>query len=92
MTSRLEQKNDLLIKLGMLFRPLVEMVESTALHDPEARSRVLARYAKESLDFMVEMNTFSQEDPGYRYEVEAQRVALAVRGIVSPSQHPMVST
>ena len=81
--DRLQSRNGLLVKVGVLFAPLLALVKSGKHTDGETRVRALAQYAVELPAVIEEFRVFANSEPGHRYDVEAQKFSLAVQGLLS---------
>ena len=69
-SERLTQKEDLLYKLGLLFGPVVQLVERGNDASTDDRTRVLARYSAEHQALIADFQTFSKGEAGHDYRIE----------------------
>jgi len=81
--DRLTQKNDLLIKLGMLFRPLVLLAEKPEDYDAQERAQMIAQYGAEWQLLTREFHSFTEGQPGHSYTVEYYQFQNALQDIIS---------
>jgi hypothetical protein len=79
--DRLQQKSDLLIKLGALFGPLQRLVEVPGDYNEQERAEVIARYCAEWSELTARFSSFCRGQPGHYYAVEAHRFAAALMGV-----------
>jgi len=76
--NRLEQKSDLLIKLGGLFGPLLKLVEAPEQYNEQEKAETLARYFAEHIKFWYMFNSFCQGQPGHDYALESAKCSRAI--------------
>lgn len=80
--DRLQQKNELLVKLGMLFGPLQRLVAMPADYDEQERAETIARYCYEYPILESEFLSFCENHPGHKYQIEQLRFKTAVQGVM----------
>lgn len=80
--NRLQQKNDLLIKLGALFGPLQHLAESPDEYDEQEKAQTIARYSSEYSVLLKEFISFCEGQPGHKYVIEHHRFQAALEGVV----------
>jgi len=78
--DRLQQKNNLFIKLGALFGPIQRLIDTPDRYDEQERSEILARYFYEYPKFQEDVFAFTQGQPGHRYINEYFSVASSLDG------------
>jgi hypothetical protein len=79
--ERLQQKNNLNFKLGMLFGPLQRLIEKPDEYDEQERSQIIARYNLERETLLDEFREFCNTQPGHDYEVEYLKFYIALIGL-----------
>lgn len=79
--NRLQKKEDLFTKLGMLFGPLLHLTENPLLYDEQERAEVLARYFSECYLLTIDFEQFSQGQQGHDYRVQYAKFHQALNGI-----------
>jgi hypothetical protein len=75
--NRLQEKNQLIFKLGALFGPLLSLMEKPEEYDEQERVEVIARYCAEYPEFRREFRKFTQSQPGYDFIVQYERLGGA---------------
>jgi hypothetical protein len=75
--NRKEQQADLIYKLGLLLRPLQDVVDDPARHNAQARASACARFVHDADDFLGAVNTFARSQPGHHYDIEANAIIRA---------------
>lgn len=81
--DRLKQKQDLLVKLGMLLGPLQRLVERPDQYDAQERAEIIARYCAEYPSLLTEFSEFSKGQDGHKYLMQSARFTASLDGIVS---------
>jgi hypothetical protein len=76
--TRLEQKHDLLVKLGKLLGPLEHLMEHPDRYDEQERAETLARYFAEFEKLIQDFRGFSKGQPGHEYLIECDRFTNAL--------------
>lgn len=79
--NRLEQKSDLLVKLGRLFGPLFRLIEAPSEYDQQEKAETLARYFAECPKLQQEFRTFTTGQPGHDYVIEFNKFYDALDSI-----------
>lgn len=90
-TDRLQQKNDLLIKLGALFGPLQHLAENPTVYDEHEKSQAIARYSSEYVKLLTEFTSFCEEQPGHWYVIEHGKFQDALEGMIRDFEHGPLS-
>lgn len=85
--DRLEKKSDLQFKLGSLFSPLLRIADWPAEYDEQEVSEAVARYCYEYPKFYEEMRAFCESQPGHTYQVEMNRIWMALQGVMTDICH-----
>ncbi len=68
--DRLQQKNELFMKLGALLNPLQRLVEHPDGYDEQERAEILARYFVEWADLASQFGVFARGQEGHYYRIE----------------------
>lgn len=79
--DRLQEKNDLLFKLGMLLGPLQRLVDAPEQFDEQERAETMARYCAEYEILIKSFARFCKGEPGHNYEVEYRILSNALRKV-----------
>jgi hypothetical protein len=79
--DRLNQKNDIYIKLGMLFSPLLHMIANSTLYDEQEKAETLARYFADYHTLNETFRAFSVGQPGHNYAIENYKFFNALNGL-----------
>jgi len=80
--NRLQQKNDLFIKLGALFGPLQHLAEHSDEYDEQERAQTIARYSSKYSVLLHEFISFCEGQPGHRYVIEHVKFQGALEGVI----------
>ena len=81
MPDRLNEKHDLLVKLGTLFGPLLRLVEHPGEYDSQERAETIAQYCAEYLLLNAEFRRFSHGQPLHSYSVQEIQFHAALSAI-----------
>ncbi len=68
--KRKEQQAELIYKLGLLLRPIQELIDYPGQQTPQTRSRACAKFASDLTGYLHNVMAFSQSEPGHRYDFE----------------------
>ncbi|MGB7208612.1 MAG: hypothetical protein WBD27_08130 [Pyrinomonadaceae bacterium] len=79
--DRLNEKSDLLVKLGALFGPMQQLSESPDKYDEQERSETIARYLSENQILIQDFAKFSTGQPGHNYHIEYRKFIRALSGV-----------
>jgi hypothetical protein len=80
--DRLQQKNELFMKLGALFGPLQHLAESPGSYNEEERKEAIARYSNEWRKLEREFRAFSTGQAGHAYTIERRNFTLALYRVI----------
>ena len=81
--DRLQEKNNLFVKLGALFGPLMRLAEYPDEYDYQERAATLARYFAEYGRLASEISKFCKGQPGHSYSIEESKAIDALHGVHS---------
>jgi hypothetical protein len=81
MSDRLREKHDLLVKLGVLFGPLLHLIEHEDQYDLQDVSEAIARYCAEFPALQNDFRMFSNGQPGHSYAVEHKKFFIALQEV-----------
>lgn len=81
--DRLNEKLDLLLKLGRLFGPMQQLAESPGEFDGQERAETIARYLSEHQSLIQDFARFSTGQAGHNYQIEYRKFARALGGVAS---------
>ena len=81
--DRLQEKNDLLFKLGALFGPLQRLAASPTEYDEQERAEIIARYCDEYPRLHAAFDAFCRGHAGHHYMIEEKRFWSAVQGLMT---------
>lgn len=79
--SRLDEKNDLLLKLGKLFGPLERLAEYPNDYDAQERTEIVARYISEHLLLIQSFGQFKVGQAGHDYNLEYKKFLRALADV-----------
>lgn len=79
--DRLKAKNDIYVKLGMLFRPLLHLVANPDGYDGQEKAETLSRYFAEYPLLNQEFQAFCLGQPGHNYAIEHEKFFTALNGL-----------
>ena len=68
--DRLNEKLDLLVKLGRLFGPMQRLAEFPNEYDDQERAETVARFLSEQQQLTQDFLAFSKGQPGHNYAIE----------------------
>lgn len=80
-TDRLRQKQDFLVKLGMLLGPLQRLIEHPTDFNEREKAETLARYFAEWHTLINQFDGFCNGQPGYSYRIEFMRFFKALNDL-----------
>ena len=80
--DRLQQKNDLYVKLGALLGPLEQAVAHPERYNEQEKAEVIARYCAEFPRLQRECQAFSRGQPGHNYRVQYLQFFVALGGVM----------
>jgi hypothetical protein len=83
MSDRLREKQDLLVKLGVLFGPLLRLIEHPHEYDAQEKAEAIARYCAEFEILIREFKEFTQGQAGHDYAVQAIGFHIALTNVRS---------
>jgi hypothetical protein len=81
--DRLNEKLDLLVKLGRLFGPMQRLAESPDEYDEQERAETIARYFSEHQLLIQDFARFSTGQPGHNYQIEYKKFIRALSRVAS---------
>jgi hypothetical protein len=70
MTNRKKRQAELLFKLGLVLRPLYDLVQYPENYDAVARSRAAGKFSVDVEIMQSEIMKFTSDDPGHNYQRE----------------------
>lgn len=79
--DRLQQKNELFMKLGTLVGPLQRLVEHPDEYDEQEQARVIAQYFADYKALQASFQDFCEGEQGYRYGIQNMQFYQALQGI-----------
>jgi hypothetical protein len=79
--DRLNKKNDIYVKLGVLFGPLLHMTTNPALYDEQEKAETLARYFADYPALNETFRAFCVGQPGHNYAIEFEKFFNALNGL-----------
>jgi hypothetical protein len=81
--DRLHQKHDLLVKLGLLFGPLKQLIDHPSSFDEVERTEIIARYSAEWPSLANEFEKFCKSKQGHSYEIEYIKFYNGLYGVIT---------
>ena len=81
--DRLNEKLDLLVKLGRLFGPMQRLAEFPDEYDDQERAETIARYFSEHQFLIQDFAKFSTGQPGHNYQIEYKKFIRALGRVAS---------
>lgn len=87
--DRLQEKNNLFMKLGVLFGPMIRLAENPNDYDEQERAETIARYCAEYPKLTREFIIFAQGQPGHDYAIELERYGNALNGVATNLIHSL---
>lgn len=79
--DRLQQKNSMLVKLGVLIGPLQRLIQHPDQYNDQERAETLARYFAEYHKLQEEFRSFCKGQPGHDYAIEFNKFFYALHAI-----------
>lgn len=79
--DRLQQKSELMYKLGVLFGPPERLVSQPADYDDQERAEIIARYFAEYPTLAEEFRKFSESQPGHKYSIQHSQFYSSLYGV-----------
>ena len=76
--DRLNEKLDLLVKLGRLFGPMQRLAEWPDEYNEQERAETIARYLSEQQLLSQDFAKFSTGQPGHNYQIEYKKFLRAL--------------
>ena len=83
MPDRLQQKYELVQKLGALFGPLQRLVEHPEQYNAQEKAETIARYCAEYPAVSTAFHAFSLGQPGHSYAIQNRHFVVALDHLVS---------
>lgn len=68
--NRKEQQAELIYKLGLLLRPIQDLIDYPDRQTPQTRSRACAKFASDLTSYHQSVRTFTRSEPGHLYDYE----------------------
>lgn len=68
--KRKEQQAELIYKLGLLLRPIQELIDYPDQQTPQTRSRACAKFASDLTGYHQNVMSFTRSEPGHLYDFE----------------------
>lgn len=79
--DRLKQKNEIYVKLGMLFGPLRHIADNPDAYDEQEKAYILARYFADYPELNDTFRVFCKGQPGHNYAIEYEKFFNALYGL-----------
>ncbi len=68
--KRKEQQAELIYKLGLLLRPIQDLIDYADRQTPQTRSRACAKFASDLTAYHQGVMAFTRSEPGHLYDIE----------------------
>lgn len=68
--KRKKEQAELIYKLGLLLRPIQDLIEFPAVQTPQTRSRACAKFASDLTTYFQSVLAFTKSEPGHLYDYE----------------------
>jgi len=72
--DRRKEQVDLILKIGMVFGPMVRVLENLDDVEPDEKKRVLARFQSDMGGLQSDASKFTHGEPGFSYQEEAASI------------------
>lgn len=79
--DRRREKNELFLKLGGLFTPMIHLIEHPELYNAQERAETIARYFHDTPFLVRAFYSFSQGQPGHSYVIESGKFQAALESL-----------
>ncbi len=79
--NRQEEKSNLIYQLGLLLCPLEDMAKHPKQYDQDKRTRAIARFDDDRVEFTGAVSSFTEGEPGHSYQAHRQSMLVALHGL-----------